>query len=132
MRGIFEDYTDLIEPLSLDEAYLDVTHQDRYASEIAKEIRRRIFEITGLTASAGIAANKFLAKVASDWRKPNGQFTVTPDQQTDFLKDLPIQKIWGVGKKNAARLMEMGIHTCGDIQQMDLIDLVQKLGNFWL
>ncbi|MBK1877827.1 DNA polymerase IV, partial [Pelagicoccus mobilis] len=130
IREIFNDYTDLIEPLSLDEAYLDVSHHNRPASAIAKEIRRRIRHTTGLTASAGIAPNKMLAKIASDWRKPNGQFEVKPDQINDFMKDLPVSKIWGVGKKSAARLASFDIHTCGDIQAKQKLELQQHFGKF--
>ena len=101
IHAVFRRYTDLIEPLSLDEAYLDVTHNFKnipYASEVAKEIRAAIFEETGLTASAGIAPNKFLAKIASDWRKPNGQFVLPPHKVMAFLETLPLGKIPGVGQ----------------------------------
>src|SRR5471032_9358 len=99
IRQILLSYTPLVEPLSLDEAYLDVTGLDRYAWDIAKEIRKRIFEETRLTGSAGIAPNKMLAKIASDWRKPNGQFAITPEQVEMFIRDLPVRKIWGVGPR---------------------------------
>ncbi len=99
IREILRSYTPLVEPLSLDEAYLDVTGLDRYAWDIAKEIRARIFAETRLTASAGIAPNKMLAKIASDWRKPNGQFAITPDQIDAFMRELPVRKIWGVGPR---------------------------------
>lgn len=101
IHAVFRRYTDLIEPLSLDEAYLDVTRNFKnipYASEVAKEIRAAIFAETGLTASAGIAPNKFLAKIASDWRKPNGQFVLPPYKVMAFLETLPLGKIPGVGK----------------------------------
>jgi DNA polymerase-4 len=130
IREIFYRYTDLVEPLSLDEAYLDVSHQDRYATELAREIRAEILKETGLTASAGIAANKFLAKIASDWRKPNGQYTITPEMQEDFLKELPIEKIWGVGKVTARKLHDMGIHTCKDLQGREQAELVLSFGSF--
>ena len=97
IRAILVSYTPRVEPLSLDEAYLDVTGLDRYAWDIARDIRKRIFEETRLTGSAGIAPNKMLAKIASDWRKPNGQFAVTPDQVETFVRDLPVRKIWGIG-----------------------------------
>jgi DNA polymerase-4 len=130
IRQIMLSYTPLVEPLSLDEAYLDVTGLDRYAWEIAKEIRKRIFEETRLTASAGIASNKMLAKIASDWRKPNGQFAITPDQVEPFLHDLPIRKIWGVGPKSAAKFEQQGIRTCGDLQKIDLPELVRRHGKW--
>src|SRR5690606_9276743 len=101
IRAIFEEYTDLVEPLSLDEAYLDVTRNKKgisSASMIAREIREKIFEKTGLTASAGISINKFVAKVASDVNKPNGQKTVNPEEVEEFLSALPIRKFYGVGK----------------------------------
>src|SRR6185312_1104393 len=101
VRAIFTRFTGVVEPLSLDEAYLDVTNSsicEGSATRIATEIRRQIFEETGLTASAGVAPNKFLAKVASDWKKPNGQFTITPAMVADFVKKLKVEKIPGVGK----------------------------------
>lgn len=130
IRQILLEYTPLVEPLSLDEAYLDVTAIDRYAWDIAKEIRARIFETTQLTGSAGIAPNKMLAKIASDWRKPNGQFAVTPDQIADFVKDLPVRKIWGVGPKGAERFARLGIQTCGQLQQWSLPDMVRRFGRW--
>jgi len=130
VRAILEDYTELIEPLSLDEAYLDVTHHDRYAWDLAKEIRRRIWEETQLTASCGIAANKLLAKIASDWRKPNGQFAVTPDKVAEFVRDLPVRKLWGVGPKAAERLQQLGLETCGQMQRLSEHALTQEFGSF--
>lgn len=117
IHEIFHEYTDLIEPLSLDEAYLDVTDCDQClgsATLIANEIREKIFRKTKLTASAGVASNKFIAKVASDWNKPNGTFVVTPDQITDFVLKLDVRKIPGVGKVSAQKLNEHGIKTCKD------------------
>src|SRR5690606_4359436 len=111
IRNIFHEYTDLVEPLSLDEAYLDVTSNQKgnpSASLIAQEIRQRIFEETGLTASAGISINKFIAKVASDYNKPNGQKTVNPDEVITFLEDLPIAKFYGVGKVTAEKMYQLG------------------------
>jgi len=116
--------------LSLDEAYLDVTGLDRYAWDIAKEIRKRIFDETRLTASAGIAPNKMLAKIASDWRKPNGQFAITPDQIETFIRDLPVRKIWGVGPKSAEKFEQQGIKTCGDLQKVELAELVRRHGKW--
>lgn len=130
IRKIFRDYTDQIEPLSLDEAYLDLSHQKRPASQIAQEIRRRIRHTTGLTASAGIAPNKMLAKIASDWRKPNGQFEIKPDEIRQFMQTLPVSKIWGVGKKSAKRLSDLKINTCGDLQQIPKLTLQQRFGKF--
>jgi|TARA_B100001093_G_scaffold83799_1_gene75300 DNA polymerase-4 len=129
VNEIYQRYTELIEPLSLDEAYLDVSHQKRYASIIAKEIRNTILKETGLSASAGIAASKFLAKIASDWNKPDGQLTIQPSEQEEFLKELPISKIWGVGKVTANRLYNRGIQTCGDIQKKTKEELVYDFGS---
>lgn len=109
---IFYEYTNLVEPLSLDEAYLDVTElvsNDRTATDIALEIKEKIFNKTGLTASAGISYNKFLAKIASDMDKPNGIFVITPHQSSSFLKDLPINKFYGIGKVTAQKMKSLGI-----------------------
>lgn len=133
MQAIFADYTDLIEPLSLDEAFLDVTDCKLCkgsATLIAEQIRQRIRSSVGITVSAGIAANKFLAKVASDWNKPDGQFVITPDNADRFLADLPVKKIWGVGKVTAARLDKLRIKTCGDVRRYDLFQFVQQFGSF--
>ncbi|MDF1656667.1 MAG: DNA polymerase IV, partial [Verrucomicrobiales bacterium] len=130
IREIFSQFTPLIEPLSLDEAYLDVSHLDSEAGTIAWEIRERIRIETQLTASAGIAPNKFLAKIASDWRKPNGQFEVREEEINDFLTDLPVKKIWGVGKRTAQRLNDAGIQTCGDLRKRSEVELVQRFGKF--
>ena len=133
MHEIFTDYTDLIEPLSLDEAFLDVSNCPRChgsATLIAQEIRQRIAATVGITVSAGIAANKFIAKVASDWNKPNGQHVVTPAQSDDFLAELPVKKIWGVGKVTAKRLEQQGIKTCGDVRAYDIFQFVQQFGQF--
>jgi DNA polymerase-4 len=130
IRQILLSYTPLVEPLSLDEAYLDVTGLDRYAWNIAKEIRKRIFDETRLTSSAGIASNKMLSKIASDWRKPNGQFAVTPDQVESFMRELPVRKIWGVGPKSAKQFEQQGIRTCGDLQKIDLPELVRRHGKW--
>ncbi|MEM9280867.1 MAG: DNA polymerase IV [Verrucomicrobiota bacterium] len=130
IREIFARFTELIEPLSLDEAYLDVSHLDSEASSIAWEIRQQIRQETELTASAGIAPNKFLAKIASDWRKPDGQFEVRADEVSDFLAGLPVEKIWGVGKRTAARLHDAGIPTCGAMRKRSEVELVQRFGKF--
>ena len=133
IHAIFRDYTDLIEPLSLDEAYLDVSgsqHLKGSATLIAQEIRDRVRSEVGITISAGIAPNKFLAKIASDWDKPDGQFTITPDQVASFVADLPVNKIFGVGSVTAERMKKMGISTCADLQKMDLPDLSKRFGKF--
>ena len=130
IREIFAQFTELIEPLSLDEAYLDVSHLRSEAASIAWEVRQRIHSTTGLTASAGIASNKFLAKIASDWEKPNGQFEVTGDILEDFLVSLPVKKIWGVGKRTAEKLEAGGIQTCGDLQERTEMELVARYGKF--
>lgn len=130
IRAILQEYTELVEPLSLDEAYLDVTASGRYAWEIAKEIRARILAETRLTASAGIAANKMLAKIASDWRKPNGQFAILPEQVLEFMAGLPVRKIWGIGPKTADRLAARGIQTCGDLQRLSAGELSQQFGSW--
>ncbi len=130
IRAIFADFTARIEPLSLDEAYLDVSHLRSEAASIAWEIRERIRSQCHLTASAGIAPNKFIAKIASDWRKPDGQFEVAPDEVADFLADLPVEKIWGVGKATATRLHEAGIPTCGAMRERSELELVRRFGKF--
>lgn len=119
IRKIFYEYTDLVEPLSLDEAYLDVTQNKKgnpSASLIAQEIRQRIFNEVGLTASAGISVNKFVAKVASDYNKPNGQKTVNPEEVEGFLENLDIKKFYGVGKVTADRMYHLGIFTGKDLK----------------
>lgn len=123
IRKIFLDYTDLVEPLSLDEAYLDVTENkigSPSASLIAKQIRQRIFNEVGLTASAGISINKFIAKVASDYNKPNGQKTVNPEDVLQFLEDLDIRKFYGVGKVTAEKMYQKGIFTGKDLKAKNL------------
>ncbi|HEY9030234.1 MAG TPA: DNA polymerase IV [Kangiella sp.] len=133
IRGIFAQYTDLIEPLSLDEAYLDVTDCTEYkgsATYIAQAIRYQIFEKLQLTASAGVAPNKFLAKIASDWNKPNGQFVLTPDEVEGFVARLPVNKIHGVGKKTAEKFQRMGIDTCKELREIDLLTLSKTFGSF--
>jgi DNA polymerase-4 len=130
---IFRDYTELIEPLSLDEAYLDVSECDQCqgsATLIAREIRQRVSEELGLTVSAGVAPNKFLAKVASDWEKPDGLFTITPEQVADFVLGLPVSKINGVGRVTAKKLRKMGVETCGDLQALPLETLVKRFGKY--
>lgn len=131
IRAIFEDYTDQIEPLSLDEAYLDVTDSDHCrgsATLIAAEIRRRIVETTGLTASAGVGPNKFLAKVASDINKPDGLFVIAPDQIQDFILTLPVERIPGVGKVTAEKLHRVGLRTCADLQKVPHAEMLRRFG----
>ncbi|PZX95156.1 DNA polymerase IV [Flavobacterium aquariorum] len=131
IHKIFRDYTDLIEPLSLDEAYLDVTKNKKgnpSASLLAQEIRERIFNEVGLTASAGISVNKFVAKIASDYNKPNGQKTVNPDEVISFLEQLPIQKFYGVGKVTAEKMFQLGIFTGLDLKSKSVEFLEKHFG----
>ena len=131
IREIFHDYTDLVEPLSLDEAYLDVT-ENKYdfpsATIIAYEIRRRIYETTGITASAGISVNKFIAKIASDYNKPNGQKTIVPEEIIEFLEELEIRKFHGIGKVTAEKMYQFGIFTGKDLKRKSLEFLVENFG----
>ena len=133
IREIFSRYTDLIEPLSLDEAYLDVTnctlHQGS-ATLIAKQIRQQIQDELNLTASAGVAPNKFIAKIASDENKPNGQCVVAPDKIDEFVKELDLKKIPGVGPKTLARLQQRGFYTCADVRKSNVAALTVFLGKF--
>lgn len=132
VREIFERFTKKIEPLSLDEAYLDVTDCKEFggsATLIAQEIRRLIYTELNLTASAGIAPNKFLAKIASDWKKPNGQFVVRPQDVEGFVTELPVEKIFGVGKVTAQKMHDLGLHTLGDVQKYSVSDLHRWFGS---
>lgn len=131
IRAIFRRFTKIIEPLSLDEAFLDVTGLKEFAWQIARQIRQAIHEETGLTASAGIAPNKMLAKIASDWRKPNGQFAVLPKDIVPFMEKLPIRKLWGIGPKSAALLEAEGIANCGDLQALSIPQLIGHFGQKW-
>lgn len=131
IRKIFHDYTDLVEPLSLDEAYLDVTVNKKgnpSASLIAQEIRKRIYDELGLTASAGISINKFVAKVASDYNKPNGQKTIGPEEVIPFLEQLPIRKFYGVGKVTTEKMYQLGIFTGLDLKNKSLEFLEKHFG----
>ena len=132
VREIFHRYTNLVEPLSLDEAYLDVTHLKQRGADIATELRDTIRNETGLTASAGVAPNKLIAKIASDWNKPDGQCVVSPSRVLEFMEPLPVRKIWGVGPKSAARFAELGIETCSQLQQLDQTELARQFGSFGL
>lgn len=133
MRGIFQDYTDLIEPLSLDEAFLDVTGCDRLqgsATLIAEEIRARVVSGLGITVSAGVAPNKFIAKVASDWQKPDGLTVVAPAAVDEFVRQLPVGRIYGVGKVTADKMHRLGIRTCGDLRCYSAVELTEAFGSF--
>ncbi len=130
-REVFRRYTDLIEPLSLDEAYLDVTENKcglPTATRVAKAIRQQIRNELHLTASAGVAPNKFLAKIASDWRKPDGLFVIQPEEIDTFLPPLPVERLPGVGKVTAQRLAKLGVHTVGDLRGMEPAALESSFG----
>lgn len=131
IHQIFQRYTDIIEPLSLDEAYLDVTDCEKCsgsATWIAQEIRQAILTETQLTASAGVAPLKFLAKIASDQNKPNGQFVIKPEEVAEFVAKLPLNKIPGVGKVTTQHLHAMGLQTCHDVQKLDVTLLLRQFG----
>ena len=133
IHSILHDYTDCIEPLSLDEAFLDVsdcTLCSGCGTLIAKEIRSRVWQELRLVVSAGVAPNKFLAKIASDWRKPNGLFVITPDEVDDFVLGLPVKKLHGVGKVTAAKLARMGITDCAHLREHSLLALSKAFGSF--
>jgi len=133
VREIFQRHTDLIEPLSLDEAYLDVTENKMEfptATRVAKKIREQIHEELNLTASAGVAPNKFLAKIASDWKKPNGLFVIQPHEVQSFLLPLPVGRIPGVGQVTEARMKDAGITTVGDLHALDMAMLEHHFGRY--
>ncbi|MCJ8167986.1 DNA polymerase IV [Atopomonas sediminilitoris] len=133
IQQIFRRYTELVEPLSLDEAYLDVTdsqHCGGSATRIAQEIRAAVWEKLRITVSAGVAPNKFLAKIASDWRKPNGLFVITPNQVDGFVSDLPVTRLHGVGQVTAKKLERLGIANCRDVRARDKLYLARELGSF--
>ena len=133
MHVIFQDYTKIIEPLSLDEAFLDVTASDKCFGSgtfIAEAIRKRVRNDIGITISAGIAPNKFLAKIASDWNKPDGQFVISPENITSFIFSLPVKKIPGVGKVTAEKMASLDIETCGDLQRFSKTELIEIFGSF--
>ncbi len=133
LREIFLQYTTMVEPLSFDESYLDVTNCSLYQGSgtlIAKAIREQIYRELDLTASAGVAPNKFLAKIASDWRKPNGQFVISPPDVASFIIKLPVSKIFGVGEVTALKLHKLGLKTCGDLQKISVQDLIANFGKF--
>lgn len=133
IHEVFRQFTDLIEPLSLDEAYLDVTDCDQLegsATRIAEQIRAGVKERVGITISAGVAPNKFLAKIASDWEKPDGLFVIRPEQVATFVKELPVKKLHGVGKVTAEKMRKSGIESCLDLQQLDKQSLEAQFGSF--
>jgi len=133
VRRIFFDYTDLVEPLSLDEAYLDVTQSPSCqgsATLIAREIRHQVRQQVGITLSTGVAPNQLLAKVASDWNKPDGEMVILPEQVAAFIQRLPVQRIFGVGRVTAGKLEQLGVTTCGELQHYSMIELVEKFGRF--
>lgn len=133
IRSVFSEYTDLIEPLSLDEAFLDVTDnkkQLKSAINIANQIRRKIYQRTQLTASAGVSVNKFLAKIASDINKPDGITVILPEEVESFLETLEIDKFFGVGKATSAKMKGMGIFTGADLKKYSLIELAERFGKF--
>lgn len=132
IRSVFYTYTDLVEPLSLDEAYLDVTQNKKFhpsATLIAKEIREKIFQEVGLRASAGISNSKFVAKIASDINKPNGQKTIPPEEVAQFLEDLPIEKFFGIGRVTASKMFQLGIFTGRDLKRKSLDFLTTHFKN---
>ena len=133
VREIFARHTELIEPLSLDEAYLEVTdslHFAGSATRIAEDIRRRVAADVGITVSAGVAPNKFLAKIASDWNKPDGLFVIRPEQVEGFVATLPVARLHGVGKVTAERLKRLGIEHCSQLREWDRLALVREFGSF--
>lgn len=135
IREIFHAYTEQVEPLSLDEAFLDVTgseHCRGSATLIAGEIRRRVQEQLGITVSAGVAPNKFLAKIASDWQKPDGLTVIKPEGVAEFVARLPVKKIYGVGRVTADKLQRLGIESCADLQALDQVELARHFGSLGL
>ena len=132
LHEIFQRYTSIIEPLSLDEAFLDVSDCILFngsATRIAENIRKNVKDIVGISISAGIAPNKFLAKIASDWNKPNGQFVIKPDEVDGFVRTLPIKKLHGVGKVTARKMRSIGVQTCGDLRDLTEKQLQDKFGS---
>jgi len=132
IRGILRRFTPLVEPLSLDEAYLDVTAHPAEPDLLAQEIRDIIFQKTKLTSSAGIGPNKLVAKIASEINKPNGQLEVTPEHVPAFIMRLPVRKIWGIGEKTERKLEELGVKTCDELQRFSRPELVDLFGRFGL
>jgi DNA polymerase-4 len=132
---ILKEYSDIIEPLSIDEAFLDVTTDKKNigsATIIAKEIKKEIKSKTGLTASAGISVNKFLAKIASEIKKPDGLFVIPPEEAEKFIEALPVEKFYGIGKVTAEKMHKLGIHNGADLKRWDLVSLVRNFGKIGL
>jgi DNA polymerase IV len=128
---IFKEYSDIVEPLSIDEAFLDVTNDKKNigsATLIARSIKEEIKSRTGLTASAGISVNKFLAKIASDIKKPDGLFLIPPENAEKFIEELPIEKFYGIGKVTADKMHKLDIHNGSDLKQLDLVSLIRNFG----
>src|SRR3954464_9669238 len=130
IREILYRFTPLVEPLSLDEAYLDVTEHSGAPAPLAQVIRGLIFRKTRLTASAGIGPNKLVAKIASDLKKPNGQVEVKPEEVPEFMAELPVRKLWGIGEVTGQKLDKLGIATCGDMQRLSRVSLHEHFGKF--
>lgn len=133
IHSIFREFTHLVEPIALDEAYLDVTESSHYrgsATLIAQAIREKIWTKEKLSASAGVAPNKFLAKIASGWKKPNGLYVIRPTDVLNFIEKLPVSELYGVGKVTAQKLYSMGLKTCKDLQKLPLIELNNHFGKF--
>ena len=130
IRGILQRFTTLVEPLSLDEAYLDVSAYPGAPAALAQVIRDMIFRKTKLTSSAGIGPNKLIAKIASEVKKPNGQFEVTPEEVPEFMTDLPVRKLWGIGAVTEQKLEQLGVKTCGDLQRFSRAELQELFGKF--
>ncbi|PPC76839.1 DNA polymerase IV [Pokkaliibacter plantistimulans] len=131
--AILAEFSDHVEPLSLDEAFIDVSSSDAFqgsATRIASHIRERVRNELGITVSAGVAPNKFLAKIASDWHKPDGMKVIPPHEVESFVLPLPVEKIWGVGKVTAARMHELGLYTCADVQGWSQQQLQERFGRF--
>lgn len=129
IHEVFYEYTELVQPVSLDEAYLDVSHREEAATVLAREIKKKIKERTGLTASAGVSYNKFLAKIASDFNKPNGLTVITPEMAQALLDDMPIRKFQGIGKVTEARMKKLGIETGYDLRKKTKAQLVSAFGS---
>lgn len=132
IRDILHRFTPLVEPLSLDEAYLDITAHPGAPGPLAQVIRDMIFQKTKLTSSAGIGPNKLVAKIASEQNKPNGQCEVAPDQVPEFMEKLPVRKIWGIGEKTERKMEDLGIKACADLQRLSRAELINLFGKFGL